>query len=97
LDTTIIKYPAQIIKEGTYKITEVKGPQTTRQGVALILLVEGSDGKTLSCFVPYKSETSDRTNLYRLIQAFSKNTDKWPGHKIAVTKTADNKNHIEAA
>jgi hypothetical protein len=62
-----------------------------------MLVQDPAGGKDLSCFVPYKTETSDRTNLYRLIKGFGSNTDKWVGHKIVVTKTADNKNHIETA
>jgi hypothetical protein len=74
---------------------EVKGPQETRFGPALINIVTDAKGEERSLFVPYSIEASPRTNLARLMRAFGDETDRWVGRKVDVTVDKDGKRTVE--
>jgi hypothetical protein len=75
----------QVTQPGTYVIKSVKPLQETRYGPTLILIVASAKGEECSLFVPFSSETSKRTNLARLIEAFGDDTDRWTDKQVDVT------------
>ena len=95
LQVKISEYPEQVTEPGRHTIRAVKGPQETRFGLALILIVLTVKGEERSLFVPYSAEVSTRTNLARLVQAFSADIDSWTGRKVEVTLDSDGRRTIE--
>jgi len=95
LESKVIRYPVQISEEGTYTIQNVKGPQETKFGQAIILTVTDDSNSERSLFVQYMAETTKNTNLARLIAAFGTETEKWNGKKIRVTFDLDGKRRVE--
>jgi hypothetical protein len=91
----ITEYPEQVTQPGRYTIQSVKPPQETRYDLAIILIVTSSRNEERSLFVPYSPEISNRTNLGRLLQAFSDNTDNWLKKQVDVTIDKDGKRTIE--
>lgn len=91
----ITEYPEQVTEAGRYAIQAVKGPQETRYGLALILIVTNSKGEEKSAFIPYSTEASNRTSLARLLGAYGDETERWVKRKIDVTIDSDNKRRIE--
>ena len=95
LQVKMTEYPEQVTQSGRYTVQEVKGPQETRFGLALINIVASAKGEERSLFVPYSTEVSSRTNLARLMQAFGNDTDRWIRRKVDVTIDKDGKRTIE--
>lgn len=95
LPVKITDFPDQVDQSGLLTIQEVKDPQETRFGLALILIVTNPKGEQRSLFVPYSTEISSRTNLARLLKAFSDDTTRWIGRKINVAISEDGKRTIE--
>jgi len=97
LEVKITEYPEQVTEAGRYTIKDVKGPQETRFGLALILIVTSAKGEERSLFCPYSPEISTRTNLARLLNAFGDSTDSWVRQKIEIKIGMDGKRTIEPA
>ena len=95
LQVKVTEYPDQVTEAGRYTIQAVKGPQETRYGLALILIVTTNKGEERSAFIPYSTEASNRTSLARLLSAYSDETERWIKRKIDVTIDSDNKRRIE--
>ena len=95
LEVKVTRYPSQVTEPGSYTIQNVKGPQETKFGQAIILTVTDSRNSERSLFVQYMAETTKNTNLARLIAAFGAETEKWIGKKIRVTFDLDGKRKIE--
>ena len=95
LSVKVTEYPEQVTEAGRYTIQAVKGPQETRYGLALILIVTTAKGEERSAFVPYSTEASNRTSLARLLTAYGDETERWIRRKIDVTMDSDNKRRIE--
>jgi hypothetical protein len=85
LNVRLAQYPGQLTQPGRYEIEAVKPPQETRYGQTLILIVTNTEGQQASLFVPFATETSEQTNLGRLIKAFGAETDHWIGKKLDVS------------
>jgi len=85
LDVKITHYAEQVTQPGLYRIRSVKSPQETRFGPAVILILSGTKGEERSLFVPYSSETTEQTNLGRLVKAFGDDTDHWTDKHVDVT------------
>jgi len=97
LEVKVTRYPAQVSDPGTYTIQNVKGPQETKFGQAVILTVTDSSNSDRSLFVQYSPEITKNTNLARLIASFGAETEKWIGKKIHVTFDLDGKRRIDPA
>jgi len=95
LEVKVTRYPPQVTDQGTYTIQNVKGPQETKFGQAIIMTVTDSSSSERSLFVQHMAETTKNTNLARLIAAFGAETEKWNGKKIRVTFDLDGKRKIE--
>jgi hypothetical protein len=96
LQVKISEYPEQVTEPGRHTIKAVKGPQETRFGLALILIVLTAKREERSLFVPYSTEVSTRTNLARLVQAFSTDTDSWVQRQVDVTIDDEGRRTIES-
>lgn len=55
LQVKVSEYPEQITQSGRYTIQSVKGPQETRFGLVIILIVSNANGEERSVFVPYST------------------------------------------
>jgi hypothetical protein len=97
LKVIVTRYPAQVSEPGTYTIRNVKGPQETKFGQAVILTVTDSSNSERSLFVQYSPEITKNTNLARLIAAFGSVTEKWVSKRIRVTFDIDGKRRIDPA
>jgi hypothetical protein len=95
LNVRLAQYPSQLTQPGRYEIQAVKPPQETRYGQTLILVVTNAKGQQGSLFVPFAAETSEQSNLGRLVKAFTDDTDKWIGRKIDVSIDEAGKRTIE--
>ncbi len=95
LPVKVTDYPEQTNEAGRYVIQSVKGPQETRFGLALILVVANAKGEERSVFVPYSTETSNRTSLARLLAAYGDETERWIKRKIDVALDSDNKRRVD--
>jgi hypothetical protein len=82
LNVKVAQYPTQITQPGRYEIRAVRPLQETRYGQTLILIVTSDKGQEASLFVPFATETSEQSNLGRLVKAFTDDTDKWIGKKL---------------
>jgi hypothetical protein len=87
-------YPEQVNEPGQYTIKDVKTKQKTRFGIADILTVANAKGER-SLFVQHSDQTTSRTNLGRLVKAFTDDPDRWIGKKIHVTIGEDGKRTLE--
>ena len=85
LESKIVQYPEQLTEPGRYVIKSVKPPQDTRFGPTVILILTSGKGEERSAFVPYSSETTEVTNLGRLLKAFGNDTDRWRDKQVDVT------------
>jgi hypothetical protein len=94
-EVNVTHSPDRVDKDGTYTIKNIAGPITGRYGPALVLTVMNSSNQERTLTVPYKEETTDRTNLGRLIQAFGKTKRTWLNRKIRVSIGEDNRRTIE--
>ncbi len=94
LQVKITEYPEQVAEAGRYVIQAVKGPQETRYGLALILIVITAKGEERSVFIPYSAEASNRTNLARLLATYGDETERWIKRKIDVTIDSEGKRRI---
>ncbi len=97
LQVKISEYPEQVTQSGRYTIQAVKGPQETRYGLALILIVTNPKGEERSLFIPYSTDASTRTSLARLIAAYTDETDRWLKRQVQVTIGSDGKRRIDPA
>jgi hypothetical protein len=95
LATKVTPHPEQVSQSGTYKIRNVKPPQETRHGPAIILNLTDAKKTERSLFVSCPPETSKNTNLARLIVAFGADTEEWVGKRIRVTVDQDGKRRID--
>ncbi len=91
----LTEYPEQVTGAGRYTIQAVKGPQETRYGLTLILIVTTAKGEERSAFIPYSAEASNRTSLARLMAAYGDETERWIKRKIDVTIDSDGKRRID--
>lgn len=96
LQVKVSEYPEQVSQSGRHTIQSVKGPQVTRYGLALILIVSNAKSEERSVFVPYGTEVSSRTSLARLMTAYGDDTERWAKRKIDVTIGNDGKRRIDA-
>jgi len=97
LEVKVTRYPPQVTEQGTYTIQNVKGPQETKFGQAIIMTVTDSSNSERSLFVQYSTETTRNTNLARLIASFGAETENWNGKRIHVTFDLDGKRRIDPA
>jgi hypothetical protein len=95
LNVRLAQYPSQLTQPGRYEIQAAKPPQETRYGQTLILVVTNGKGQQASLFVPFAAETSEQSNLGRLVKVFTDDTDKWIGRKIDVSIDEAGKRTIE--
>ena len=84
LEAKIVQYPEQVTQPGRYLIKTVKPPQETRYGLTMILILTNAKGEERSLFIPFSSETTEQTNLGRLMKAFNNETDHWIGKQVDV-------------
>jgi len=94
LETKIVQYPIQATQPGRYLIKSVKAPQETRYGLTMIVIVTNAKGEVRSLFIPFSSETTEQTNLGRLMKAFDNETDHWIGKQLDVTLDESGKRTI---
>lgn len=95
LQVKVSEYPEQVTQSGRYTIQSVKGPQETRFGLALILIVTNTKGEERSVFVPYSTEISSRTSLARLMAVYGDDTERWSKRKVDITIGNDGKRRID--
>lgn len=95
IEVNVTHFPEQVTQPGRYTIQEVKLPQKTKHGDSIILIVTNIRGEERSLFVSYTSNTSDQTNLGRLVKVFSSNTDNWTKRQLDVTLEEDGNRRIE--
>ena len=90
----VTHFPEQVDEEGVYTIKQFKQPKELQYGTSIILTVTDAKSQERSIFVPYSSETSDNTNLGRLVKALGDDPDHWIGKKIEVTFDRNGKRRI---
>jgi hypothetical protein len=84
LESRIVQYPEQVSQPGLYLIKSVKPPQETRFGPTVILVLTSAKGEERSLFIPFSSETTEQTNLGRLLKTFGNDTDRWTDKQVDV-------------
>lgn len=94
LESKIVHYPEQVTQPGRYLIKSVKPPQETRYGLTVILILTNTRGEERSAFIPYSSETTEQTNLGRLMKAFDSETDHWTGKQVDIALDESGKRTI---
>jgi hypothetical protein len=94
LSVKLTQWPEQVTQPGRYNIQSAKPPQETRFGSTLILIVTNAKGQQGSLFVPFAPETTEQTNLGRLVKAFGEDTDQWIGKQLDVTLDESGKRTI---
>ena len=85
LNVKVSHHPAQVSEDGEYTIKSVTTPQPSKYGSAIVLTVLNKDREERAVFVPFSSEVTDQTNLGRLVNAFTDDTNQWIGKRINVT------------
>jgi hypothetical protein len=85
LNVKLAHWPEQVSQPGTYKIRSVKPPQETRFGPTVILILTSEKGEERSLFVPFSPETTEQTNLGRLVKMLGNDTDRWTDKQVDVT------------
>lgn len=85
LNVKVSHHPAQVREDGEYMIKSVTTPKPSNYGSAIVLTVLNKDREERALFVPFSSEVTDQTNLGRLVNAFTDDTNQWVGKRINVT------------
>ena len=85
LNVKVVHHPAQVNENGQYIIKSVTTPQPTKYGTAIVITLQNKDREEKALFIPYSTEVTDQTNLGRLVNAFSDETNQWVGKRISVT------------
>jgi hypothetical protein len=85
LNVKVAHYPTQVAQPGRYEIRAVRPLQETRYGQTLILIVTSDKGQEGSLFVPFATETSEQSNLGRLVKCLGDETADWIGKKLDVS------------
>jgi len=94
LQVNVAHFPEQVNEPGEYTIKQYRQPKELKYGVTITLITTNSKGEERSLFVTYKPETSDNTNLGRLVKCFGDDPEHWIGKKIEITFDQD-KRHIQ--
>jgi len=94
LPVKIVKSPEAIREPGTYAIKKISPPQDGPYGQTVTITAASSNKEERIIRVPYKPETSDNSNLGRLMKAFGPDTDSWPGRSFRVS-IEDGRRRIE--
>jgi hypothetical protein len=95
LNVKVAKYPPQVIQPGRYKIRAAKGPQETRYGQTLILIVANDRDQQGSLFLPFATEVSEQSNLGRLVKAFGDDSEQWIGKDLDLSIDQTGRRTIE--
>jgi hypothetical protein len=90
----VTHFPEQVDEEGVYTIKQYKQPKELQYGTSIILTVTDAKTQERSIFVPYSAETSDNTNLGRIVKVLGDDPDHWVGKKIEVTFDRNGKRRI---
>jgi len=95
LPVKIVHSPDAIREAGTYVIKKISPPQEGPYGQSVTITAADSNKEERIIRVPYRPETSDKSNLGRLVKAFGPDTDSWSGRSIRVSIGEGNKRTIE--